>query len=112
MLCICILMNCSSPSKENNTSNKAETADNPAPSVDTINIVQMKFSPADIAVHAGDTIMWVNHDLVAHDITEEKSKAWSSSLLQPGKSWKFEATRDADYYCSIHPTMTGKIILE
>jgi len=72
----------------------------------------MKFSPADIAVHAGDTIVWVNHDLVAHDITEEKSKAWTSSLLQPGQSWKLVATGDADYYCSIHPTMTGKIILE
>ena len=112
MLCICVLINCSSPSKENNTGDKAETTGRPTPSVDTINIVQMKFSPADIAVHTGDTIVWINHDLVAHDITEEKSKTWSSSLLLPGQSWKLVATGDADYYCSIHPTMTGKIILE
>jgi plastocyanin len=57
----------------------------PAPSLYIVQIEQMKFFPPDISVNAGDTIMWVNNDMVAHDITEEKNKSWSSSLLQAGE---------------------------
>jgi plastocyanin len=63
-------------------------------------------------VHPGDTVVWVNHDMVAHDITEQKNKAWTSSLLQPGQTWKMVVTKDEEYYCSIHQVMTGKIIVE
>jgi plastocyanin len=108
-LFICVFMNCSSSS---NTDEENSIVEKRAPSVDTINIVQMKFSPADLPVHAGDTVVWINHDMVAHDITEQKNKAWTSSLLQPGQSWKMVITKDEEYYCSIHQVMTGKIILE
>jgi plastocyanin len=104
------LVSCSSPSKQNNINSK--TQEKPAPSVDTINIVQMKFSPADLPMHAGDTVVWINHDMVAHDITDQKNKSWTSSLLQPGQSWKMVVTKDENYYCSIHQVMTGKIIVE
>jgi len=104
-----IAAGCSSPSN-NNAVKQAEVK--PAPSLYTVDIIQMKFSPADIAVHSGDTVMWVNNDMVAHDITEQKNHLWSSSLLAPGKSWKMVITKDEDYYCSIHQVMTGKIILE
>ncbi|WP_026769079.1 plastocyanin/azurin family copper-binding protein [Asinibacterium sp. OR53] len=75
----------------------------------TVEIAQMKFSPATITVDKGDSILFVNHDLVAHDVTEQSKKAWSSSVLQPGASWKMEAVSSADYYCSIHVVMKGKI---
>ncbi len=100
------LNGCSSSSDENNIPAEAPEA-KPAPSLYIIQIEQMKFLPANITVHAGDTIMWVNNDMVAHDITEEKNKLWSSSLLQPGKSWKLIPKSSADYYCSIHAVMKG-----
>jgi plastocyanin len=104
------LNGCSSSSDENIISAEPiieKHAEKPAPSLYIVQIEQMKFLPANISVNAGDTIMWMNNDLVAHDITEEKSRAWTSSLLQPGKSWKLVATTGADYYCSIHQVMKG-----
>lgn len=75
----------------------------------TIEIKQMKFVPSEITVQDGDSIVWINKDLVAHDVTEEKTKKWSSSLLQPGNSWKMAIHESADYYCSIHVVMKGKV---
>ena len=82
------------------------------PKVYTVEIKDMKFVPQDITVKKGDTIVWVNNDMVAHDITEETSKAWSSGPLPAGKSWKLAITDGANYYCSIHAVMKGKIELE
>jgi len=82
------------------------------PKVYTVEIKDMKFVPEDITVKKGDTIIWVNDDIVTHDITEETSKAWSSGPLPAGKSWKHAVTDEASYYCSIHVVMKGKIELE
>ena len=82
------------------------------PKIHTIEIKQMKFVPAEITVHAGDKVVWVNHDILAHDVTEEAHKAWSSSIMPAGSSWSMIVTRSANYYCSIHVVMKGKIIVD
>ncbi|MGN6618077.1 MAG: plastocyanin/azurin family copper-binding protein [Ilyomonas sp.] len=78
----------------------------------TVEIKQMKFNPAEITVHKGDTIVFENKDLVAHDVTEEKDKAWTSGSLAPNASWKMVADKNSDYFCSIHVVMKGKIRIE
>lgn len=100
------LNGCSSLSEKNNSAPET-TEEKVIPSLYVVQIEQMKFMPADISVNVGDTIMWVNSDMVAHDVTEEKNNTWTSSLLQPGKSWKLIAKTGADYYCSIHKVMKG-----
>jgi plastocyanin len=102
-----IFFNGCSSSSEEKTPPPPESEQKTAPSLYIVQIEQMKFLPADISVHVGDTIMWMNNDMVAHDVTEEKSNAWTSSLLQPGQSWKLVVTTGADYYCSIHQVMKG-----
>lgn len=77
-----------------------------------VEIKGMKFQPAVLNVHKGDTITWVNNDFVDHDVTEEGSKEWSSSLLSPGKSWSMVADKSAGYYCSIHVVMKGKVVVQ
>ena len=111
---VIILNGCSSHSgeAEDKTGTSGIAEEKQVPSLYVVQIEQMKFLPADISVHSGDTVMWINNDMVAHDVTEEKSKAWSSSLLQPGKSWKFVVKENADYYCSIHVVMKGGIALK
>lgn len=109
VLSISVFSNCTSP-ESNNTG--SENVEKPAPKVDTINIVQMKYSPADLLVHPGDTVIWINNDMVAHDVTEQKSNAWQSPMLQPGQSWKMAVSKNEDYFCSIHKVMTGKLIVE
>ena len=87
--------------------------DNPTPEVVpqkyVVLIKDMRFQPDSITVHVGDTIEWVNKDMVDHDITEETNKEWSSGKLPPGKSWDYVVTKSASYYCSIHVVMKGKI---
>ena len=106
LVSVLFLNGCSSPPEKDNTPPQIPE-EKPAPSLYIVQIEQMKFFPPDISVNAGDTIMWINNDMVAHDITEEKNKSWSSSLLKPGKSWKLVVKEGADYYCSIHVVMKG-----
>jgi plastocyanin len=76
-----------------------------------VEIKGMQFTPAEIMVRPGDTIVWINNDMVVHDVTDEK-KSWSSKPIAIGKSWKMVAKRSGGYYCSIHPVMKGKITLK
>lgn len=82
------------------------------PKVHTVEIKQMKFQPAELIVQKGDTVVWINNDIVAHDVTEEPVKAWTSSLMPVGESWSMVVTQSADYYCSIHVVMKGKLIVQ
>ena len=82
-----------------------------APKAYTVEIKQMKFQPAMINVQKGDTVIFVNEDMVAHNITEESNTAWSSSPLSTGKTWRFVAMQSANYYCTIHPVMKGKLFV-
>jgi plastocyanin len=68
----------------------------------------MKFQPAELSVHQGDTVFWINRDIVAHDVTE-KDKTWASPLLNAGDSWEKVVTKSDAYYCSIHITMKGEL---
>ena len=77
-----------------------------------VEIKQMQFHPADLTVQKGDTVIWTNHDIVTHDVTEEKNKLWTSGPLAPGESRSLVADKSADYYCSIHVVMKGKLIVQ
>lgn len=82
------------------------------PKIHTVEIKEMKFQPAEISVRKGDTIVWINKDFVAHDVTEEATQAWSSSVIPNGGSWSMAVTESADYFCTIHQVMKGKIVVE
>ena len=76
-----------------------------------VRITQMKFVPDVVKVHKGDTIMWINDDLVEHDVTEQALMSWTSSRLSPGSTWKMAATNSEGYYCSLHVIMKGQIVV-
>jgi plastocyanin len=80
--------------------------------IHVIEIKQMKFEPQEITIHKGETVRWVNLDLVDHDVTEQTTKAWTSSPLHTGASWDRVVTETSDYYCNLHQVMKGKIIVE
>ena len=88
------------------------TPEKVANKVYNVEVKQMQFQPAELTVQKGDTVIWTNHDIVAHDVTEEKSKLWTSGPLAPGKSWSLVVIESADYYCSIHVVMKGKLIVQ
>lgn len=73
-----------------------------------VEISKMKFNPDVLTIPKGDTVLWVNNDITNHCVTED-NKAWTSSVLAPGQSWKKAITKNTDYYCAIHLVMKGKI---
>lgn len=83
-----------------------------SPKTDTVVISQMKFQPAELTVHKGDTVIWINKDIVAHDVTQVPNITWTSKSLAPGNSWKMSVEGSDDYFCSIHIVMVGKLIVE
>ena len=73
-----------------------------------VTIENMEFSPAQIDVKVGDTIQWVNKDILAHTATV--NGGWEV-MIPPEKSASLvvEAAESVDYYCRFHPNMTGRI---
>ena len=78
----------------------------------TVEIKQMKFEPVELTLRKGDTVLWINKDITDHDVTEETRKAWTSSKLTMGKSWRMVVKESATYYCSIHLVMKGRLTIE
>ena len=84
----------------------------PKPGLYKIEISHMKFEPAELKVKKGDKVVFVNNDMVTHDVTEEKNKSWTSSPLKPGEYWTLTVTESDGYFCNLHPVMKGKIVSE
>ncbi|CAN5388066.1 hypothetical protein BH11BAC5_BH11BAC5_23770 [soil metagenome] len=75
----------------------------------TVVIQQMKFTPAALTINEGDTVTWVNQDIVEHNVTEEINKEWASGNLPQGNSWNMVLKKSASYFCTIHPVMKGTL---
>jgi plastocyanin len=82
------------------------------PHVDTVIIQQMKFIPGELKVNKGDTVVWLNKGMVSHTIKSFQENKFYSDTLDPGKSWKQIITDSAGYFCTIHTTMNGKIMIK
>lgn len=70
----------------------------------------VRFEPQRLTSAAGDTIEWVNDDLVPHTASAADS-SWDSGDLPPGARWRITLARAGrvPYGCRYHPTMTGEI---
>lgn len=86
-----------------------------APSTDagtvTATIANFAFSPATITAKVGDVITWTNNDSTAHTATVQSDATCTTENLANGASGGivFNTAGSYDYFCKIHPTMTGKI---
>lgn len=79
---------------------------------DTVFIQQMQFTPATLTISKGDTVIWINKGMVDHTVKEAKTNGFYSDTIHVGKSWIFAPKENAEYFCSIHPTMKGKIVIK
>ena len=86
-----------------------ETPENVRTKTHMVQIVRMQFVPAVLSVHKGDSVVFLNKDLVNHNATESTAGKWQSPTLRPGDSWRMVVTGSADYYCTFHPGMKGKL---
>ena len=78
-----------------------------------ITIANFAFTPKALTVAAGKTVTWVNHDDTAHRIKSANDGFVGSPVLDTRATYgaTFAKAGEYPYFCSIHPTMTGKIIV-
>jgi len=73
------------------------------------------FIPAEVSIGIGDTVTWYNADTAAHTVTSgipgESDGIFDSSLFMAGTTFEhtFDEAGQYDYFCMVHPWMTGKV---
>ncbi len=74
------------------------------------------FIPAEVSVSVGETVTWSNDDTAAHTVTsgipsEGPDGIFDSSLFMAGTTFEhtFDDSGEYDYFCMVHPWMTGKV---
>lgn len=69
-----------------------------------VDMTSSQFNPAQLTVHVGDTVVWVNHDPFAHTVTSDAGNALDSPWIQPGEWWSHTFTQAGTYayHCTPH----------
>ena len=77
------------------------------------------YSPYEVTISVGDKVTWINDDSAAHTITSGSASAgltgvFDSGLFMAGTTFEFtfDDAGTYDYFCMVHPWMTGKIIVK
>ena len=78
-----------------------------------VKIDNFSFTPVTRTVKAGTQITWTNADDIPHTVVSE-DQAFKSKALDTDDKFTFTASKPGtySYYCSIHPRMTGKLVVE
>lgn len=78
-----------------------------------IRVDNFTFTPETLTVPANSTVTWTNKDDVPHVIASTDGMFRSKGLdTDDHYSFKFSQPGTYTYYCSIHPKMTGKIVVQ
>jgi len=78
-----------------------------------VKIANFTFEPPVLTLKVGTTVTWVNDDDIPHLVSEKDGK-FRSSALDTNETFS-ETFKDAgtiEYFCVLHPHMTGKIVVE
>jgi amicyanin len=78
-----------------------------------VDIDQFTFLPQRITVKAGTTVTWINEDDAPHTVASS-GKVFKSKALDTADKFSFTFTTPGtyDYFCSLHPHMTGAVVVE
>jgi amicyanin len=79
-----------------------------------IEISNMQFTPARVVVKSGSQVTWVQQDAAPHVVMSSNSDELRSATLRSGESYThtFSEPGTYEYYCSLHPSMKGTIVVE
>jgi plastocyanin len=86
----------------------------PVQAADTaVKIANFTFGPNALTVKTGTTVTWTNEDDIPHTVTST-TLAFKSAALDTGEKFSFTFTTPGayKYFCSLHPHMTGIIVVQ
>ena len=102
---IALLLLTGSPSVAANDQPSAATAE--------VKIDNFSFGPQELTVPVGTTVTWTNRDDIPHTVVSTDGVFKSKVRDTDEKfSYTFAKAGTYPYYCSVHPRMTGKVVVQ
>lgn len=80
----------------------------------TVKIDNFTFLPPELKVPAGTTVEWVNRDDIPHTVVSDDKSTFRSKALDTDDKYSHTFTKPGTYtyFCSIHPKMTAKVVVQ
>jgi plastocyanin len=78
-----------------------------------VKIDNFSFAPRELTVAVGTTVTWTNHDDIPHTVVSTEGSIFKSKVLDTDEKFSYTFSRAGTfpYFCSIHPKMTGKVVV-
>ena len=78
-----------------------------------VKIDNFSFTPATLTVPAGTTVTWENRDDIPHTVVSD-DKIFKSKVLDTDEKFSYTFTKPGTYpyFCSLHPKMTGTVVVQ
>jgi len=79
-----------------------------------VKIDNFTFTPPTLTVPAGTTVEWVNYDDIPHTVVSDDLSTFKSKALDTDDNYSHLSSKAGtySYFCSIHPKMTGKVVVQ
>jgi len=89
------------------------SAKTPQPATAEVKVDNFSFGPTTLTVAAGTTVTWTNQDDIPHTVVST-DKVFKSKVLDTDEkfSYTFAKAGTYPYFCSIHPKMTGTVVVQ
>jgi amicyanin len=83
------------------------------PAAVEVKIDNFSFAPVEISVSAGTTVTWTNRDDIPHTVVST-DKVFKSKVLDTDDKYSYTFTKPGTYpyFCSVHPKMTGTVVVK
>jgi plastocyanin len=114
-----LLAGCTKSSSSYYSSPSPSPNPNPGKGGNSVSIYGMAFNPSSLTVAVNTAVTWTNGDAVAHTVTSDTPLFDSGPISASGGyggggsyTYTFTVAGTYNYHCSIHPMMTGKIIVQ
>ena len=110
LLCVISFLNLSTAA----LAGEMKDADSTSSKQNRIEIKDFAFNPHTITVKSGDTVTWINRDEEPHTVVSVQKQFKKSTALDTDQTFTITAGAPGTYtyFCSVHPKMTGTIIVE
>jgi plastocyanin len=88
-------------------------SDQPSATTAEVKIDNFVFGPQTITVPVGSTVTWTNKDDIPHT-TVSTDGVFKSKVMDTDEKFSFKFTKAGtySYFCSVHPKMTGKVVVQ
>jgi plastocyanin len=79
-----------------------------------VKIDNFTFAPNTLTVPAGAAVQWVNRDDIPHTVVSDDKATFKSKALDTDDNFSYTFSKPGtySYFCSVHPKMTGKVVVQ